>query len=46
VYSEFTISTLVHGEDRGKNQKITLAPATVLLPASHPIQMAEEYALL
>ncbi|SDI68669.1 LLM class flavin-dependent oxidoreductase [Paenibacillus naphthalenovorans] len=29
-----------------RTKKITLAPATVLLPASHPIRMAEEYALL
>src|SRR5690606_25677732 len=29
-----------------KTKKIKLAPATVLLPASHPIRMAEEYALL
>lgn len=29
-----------------KTKKVKLAPATVLLPASHPIRMAEEYALL
>ncbi|MGJ9460718.1 LLM class flavin-dependent oxidoreductase, partial [Oceanobacillus sp. CF4.6] len=29
-----------------KTEKIKLAPATVLLPANHPIRMAEEYALL
>ncbi|WP_227937596.1 LLM class flavin-dependent oxidoreductase [Alkalihalobacillus deserti] len=29
-----------------KTSKIQLAPATVLLPASHPIRMVEEYALL
>ncbi|MEX2104566.1 MAG: LLM class flavin-dependent oxidoreductase [Bacilli bacterium] len=29
-----------------RTKKIALAPATVLLPASHPIRMAEEYALL
>lgn len=29
-----------------RTSKIELAPATVLLPASHPIRMAEEYALL
>ncbi|MGX9134325.1 LLM class flavin-dependent oxidoreductase [Rummeliibacillus sp. JY-2-4R] len=29
-----------------KTKKIKLAPATVLLPTSHPIRMAEEYALL
>ncbi|MGJ9386243.1 LLM class flavin-dependent oxidoreductase, partial [Salipaludibacillus sp. CF4.18] len=29
-----------------KTSKIQLAPATVLLPANHPIRMAEEYALL
>ncbi|MFK9092480.1 LLM class flavin-dependent oxidoreductase [Bacillus salipaludis] len=29
-----------------KTERIQLAPATVLLPASHPIRMAEEYALL
>lgn len=29
-----------------KTKKIKLAPATVLLPASHPIKIAEEYALL
>ncbi|WP_026961418.1 LLM class flavin-dependent oxidoreductase [Alicyclobacillus herbarius] len=29
-----------------KTKKIQLAPAVVLLPASHPLRMAEEYALL
>jgi alkanesulfonate monooxygenase SsuD/methylene tetrahydromethanopterin reductase-like flavin-dependent oxidoreductase (luciferase family) len=29
-----------------QTKKIKLAPATVLLPTSHPIRMAEEYALL
>ncbi|WP_087974766.1 LLM class flavin-dependent oxidoreductase [Oceanobacillus rekensis] len=29
-----------------KTKKIKLAPATVLLPANHPVRMAEEYALL
>ncbi|MBB6444322.1 LLM class flavin-dependent oxidoreductase [Bacillus benzoevorans] len=29
-----------------KTTRIKLAPATVLLPASHPIRVAEEYALL
>ncbi|WP_413376721.1 LLM class flavin-dependent oxidoreductase [Alkalihalobacillus sp. 1P02AB] len=29
-----------------KTSKVQLAPATVLLPANHPIRMAEEYALL
>lgn len=29
-----------------KTKRVQLAPATVLLPASHPIRMAEEYALL
>jgi alkanesulfonate monooxygenase SsuD/methylene tetrahydromethanopterin reductase-like flavin-dependent oxidoreductase (luciferase family) len=29
-----------------KTKRIKLAPATVLLPANHPIRMAEEYALL
>ncbi|MEW9672074.1 LLM class flavin-dependent oxidoreductase [Ammoniphilus sp. 3BR4] len=29
-----------------KTKKIKLAPATVLLPASHPVRIAEEYALL
>ncbi|MCM3653408.1 LLM class flavin-dependent oxidoreductase [Metabacillus litoralis] len=29
-----------------KTKRIKLAPATVLLPASHPIKIAEEYALL
>lgn len=29
-----------------RTKKVQLAPATVLLPASHPIRMAEEYALL
>ncbi len=29
-----------------KTKKIKLAPATVLLPATHPIRLAEEYALL
>ncbi|SDH99319.1 Flavin-dependent oxidoreductase, luciferase family (includes alkanesulfonate monooxygenase SsuD and methylene tetrahydromethanopterin reductase) [Alteribacillus persepolensis] len=29
-----------------KTSKVKLAPATVLLPANHPIRMAEEYALL
>lgn len=29
-----------------KTKRVKLAPATVLLPTSHPIRMAEEYALL
>jgi alkanesulfonate monooxygenase SsuD/methylene tetrahydromethanopterin reductase-like flavin-dependent oxidoreductase (luciferase family) len=29
-----------------RTKNIQLAPATVLLPASHPVRMAEEYALL
>jgi alkanesulfonate monooxygenase SsuD/methylene tetrahydromethanopterin reductase-like flavin-dependent oxidoreductase (luciferase family) len=29
-----------------RTKKVILAPATVLLPASHPIRLAEEYALL
>lgn len=29
-----------------RTKKVKLAPATVLLPTSHPIRMAEEYALL
>jgi len=29
-----------------KTKRIQLAPATVLFPASHPVRMAEEYALL
>ncbi|MFD6440870.1 LLM class flavin-dependent oxidoreductase [Peribacillus sp. NPDC060186] len=34
------------GHIAAKTKRIKLAPATVLLPASHPIRMAEEYALL
>lgn len=34
------------GHVAAKTNRIKLAPATVLLPASHPIRMAEEYALL
>lgn len=29
-----------------KTEKLKLSPATVFLPASHPVRMAEEYALL
>jgi alkanesulfonate monooxygenase SsuD/methylene tetrahydromethanopterin reductase-like flavin-dependent oxidoreductase (luciferase family) len=34
------------GHVAAKTKRIKLAPATVLLPASHPVRMAEEYALL